>query len=69
MSQARVVPAFHSGNDSQARFGLEQEVLSTDQLALHTSKGALGHRVVVGISDRARQEAHAHFPAPLAEDQ
>ena len=36
-----------------------------DQLALEGGEEALGHRVVVGVADRAHRRAHAHLLAAL----
>jgi len=64
---ARVVPAFDPAEDSQTRLGLALEAAPVEQLAFETREEALGHGVVVGVSDRAHRRTHAHLPAAVAE--
>src|SRR5512134_213356 len=62
----RVVPAFEPVEDGELRLGLALEAASIEQLRFQGGEEALGHRVVVSVSNRAHRRAHAHLLATRA---
>ncbi len=67
VAAVRVVPSFDPLEDGHLRLGLGSEPSTVEQLALEGGEEALGHRIVVGIADRAHPGHDARFPAALAE--
>jgi hypothetical protein len=62
----RLVPALEPGEDGQTRLGEGRAAALVDELAFQACDEALGHGVVVGISDAADQHTHAQFFAAYA---
>ena len=63
----QVVPALDPRKDRCPDLGLRLEPTPIEQLLLEGSEEALGHGVVVVITDRAHRRHDAHLLAALAE--
>ena len=63
----RVVPTLYPLEDRHPRLRLAPEPPTAEHLALQRGKEALGHRVIVGVTDRAHRGHDAGFLAALAE--
>src|SRR5262249_24559955 len=67
MASPRVVPTLDIREGRHRRLGFRSEAAPIDELALETGEEALGHCVVVGVSDASHRGSHAHLAATLAE--
>jgi hypothetical protein len=65
----RIVPALDRAEAGHARLGLGGEFAAGEQFAFESGEEALGHGVIVGVSDRTPGGPHAGFPAALPEGQ
>ena len=63
----RVVPTFEPAEDGDLGLGLGAETTAVQHLAFQGGEEALGHGVVVGITDRSHRWHDAGFPAAFAE--
>ena len=62
-----IVKALDEFEDSHARFSVRLEGTPIKQLTFECGEEALGHRVVVGVSDRPHGGANACLPTAFAE--
>ena len=62
-----IVKALYEFEDSHARFSVRVEAMPIKQLTFECGEEALGHRVVVGVSDRTHGGANACLPTAFAE--
>ena len=67
MASARVVPALDVSEHGKPCLGLGLEAAAIDQFAFEAGEEALGHGIVVGITDTAHRGTHAHGLAAAAE--